>query len=59
MEAYLVISKSNEVIPFRFSTYQYKVKEKGQIVTKVARTGLLVFAKALEGYLEGIGVDLN
>ena len=57
MSAYLVISKNNQSIPFRFSIHQYRVSENGRVVTKVIQTGLGVFAGVLEGYLAGIGAD--
>jgi len=57
MTAYLVIDKNNLVIPFRFSTHTYQVKENGQMVTKIMQSGLIAFVKVLEGYLTGVGSD--
>jgi hypothetical protein len=33
--------------------------ENGQMVTKVIQSGLGAFAKTLEGYLTGIGIDYH
>lgn len=59
MGAYLLINKNNETIPFRFGTMQYRVKENGQVITKVIQSGLGAFAETLDGYLTGIGADLH
>lgn len=59
MTACLVIDKNNGTIPHRFGTMQYRVKENGQMVTKVIQSGLGVFAKTLDAYLTGIGADLH
>ena len=57
MEAFLVIKKNDRMIPFRFTTQEYTSQENGQAVTTIIQAGLIVFAKALNGYLSGIGVD--
>ena len=57
METYLVISKNNVTIPFRFNTHQMQVKENGQMVTKTIESGLGAFLKTLDGYLTGINAD--
>lgn len=59
MNAYLVINKNNETIPFRFSTHQVQIKDNGQIVTKVIQSGLGNFAMILEAYLQGVGADIH
>lgn len=59
MSAYLVIDKNGETILFRFGIHQYKVKQNGQMVTKVIQSGLGVFVKTLNAYLTGIGTDLH
>jgi hypothetical protein len=55
--AYLTINKNNESISFKFATHTYKVKEDGQIITKVMQSGLGVFAKIIDGYLTATGAD--
>ena len=57
MTAYLTINKNNETIPFKFPTHEYKVKENGQVVTKVVQHGLAAFVSVLDGYLTGVGAD--
>ena len=57
MTAYLTINKNNEMIPFKFLTHEYKVKENGQTVTKVVHQGLAAFVSVLDGYLTGVGAD--
>lgn len=57
METYIIISKNNANIPFRFNTHQIQIKENGQMVTKVIESGLGTFVKTLEGYLTGINAD--
>lgn len=59
MTAYLVIDKNGVTIPFRFAVHQFKVKENGQMVTKIIQSGLGVFAMTLEAYLTDIGADLH
>lgn len=59
MSTYLLISKNNRMIPLRFGTIQYRVKENGQMVTKVIQSGLGGFVKTLEAYLTGIGANLH
>lgn len=59
MSAYLLINKNNSTMTFRFGTMQYKVKENGQVITKVVQSGLGAFAETLDGYLTGIGADLH
>lgn len=59
MSTYLLISKNNRMIPLRFGTIQYRVKEHGQMVTKVIQSGLGGFVKTLEAYLTGIGANLH
>lgn len=57
METIFSISKNNMIIPFRFKTIRYQVKENGQVVTKTIECGLGSFAKTIEGYLTGINAD--
>ena len=57
MTAYLVLSKNNITIPFRFATCQYQTCVDGKWITKVCQAGLGAFAMVLEGYLRGIGAD--
>lgn len=57
METYLVISKNNTSIPFRFSTHQMQVSENGQMITKTIESGLGAFLKTLDGYLTGINAE--
>lgn len=59
METFLVITKNNITIPFKFSTHPCLVKENSQMVTKYVESGLGVFAKTVEGYLIGVGADAN
>lgn len=59
MSAYLLINKNNGTMTFRFGTMQYKVRENGQVITKVIQSGLGAFVKTLEAYLTGIGSDLH
>nr|WP_092067927.1 hypothetical protein [Dendrosporobacter quercicolus]NSL46847.1 hypothetical protein [Dendrosporobacter quercicolus DSM 1736] len=57
MDSYLTINKNNETISFKFKTHIYRVKEKGQMVTKIIQSGLGAFARMLDGYLPGINAD--
>lgn len=59
MSAYLLFNKNNRTIPLRFGTMQYRVKENGQMITKIIQSGLGVFVKTLEAYLTGIGANLH
>lgn len=56
-ETLLTINKNNNIISYRFPTIIQQVKENGQPVTKVIETGLGVFMKTINGYLEGINAD--
>ncbi|WP_196601008.1 hypothetical protein [Pectinatus frisingensis] len=57
MGSCLTINKNNEMISFRFKTHIYRVKENGQMITKIIQSGLGAFAKTLDGYLTGINAD--
>ena len=57
LETFLVVTKNNEHIAFKFNTRQYKYLSKGQMVTEVLEMGLGVFYKTLDGYLSGINAD--
>lgn len=57
METWLLISKNNATIPFKFNTHSYQVKENGQMVTKIIESGLGTLLKTLDGYLTGINAD--
>lgn len=59
MATYLLINKNNEMIPFSFGRVHCRIKENGQMVTKVIHSGLGVFAKTLDAYLSVIGSDLH
>jgi hypothetical protein len=59
MSAYLTIEKNDQSISFRFRTHQVKVKENGQVVTKVVQSGLVAFVKTLESYLTGTGISFH
>lgn len=59
MSTYLLINKNNRTIPFRFGTMQCRIKENGQMVTKVIQSGLGAFVKILDAYWSGIGSDLH
>ena len=56
-ETLFMISKSNNTVAFKFTVTPIQVKENNQIVTKVMETGLGVFVKTINGYLEGINAD--
>jgi len=53
MAAYLVIDKNNQTIRFKFPSMEYQDLVDGQLVTKVAQTGLGTFALILGCYLAG------
>ena len=53
----LIIKKNGRVNSFEFLPHPYKTNEDGQVVTKFIQSGLIVFAKTLDGYLTGIGAD--
>ena len=57
MVAYLTIDKNNQSISFKYSDFQYQIKQNGQIVTKVIQAGVGVLAEVLHGYLSGIGTE--
>ena len=57
MDSYLTINKNNETISFKFKTHIYRVKENGQMITKIIQSGLGALAKTLDGYLTGINAD--
>lgn len=57
LETWFSISKNNRIIPFKFKTVTYQVKENGQVVTRVIECGLGAFMKTIEGYLTGINAD--
>ncbi len=57
MVAYLTIDKNNQSISFKFSDFQYQIKQNGQIVTKVIQAGVGALAEILHGYLSGIGTE--
>lgn len=57
MDSYLTINKNNETTSFKFKTHIYRVKENGQMITKIIQSGLGSFAKTLDGYLTGINAD--
>lgn len=57
MDSYLTINKNNETISFKFKTHIYRVKENGQMITKIIQSGLGAFVKTLDGYLTGINAD--
>ena len=57
METIFSISKNNIIVPFRFPTVSYQVKENGQVITKTIESGLGAFMKTVEGYLTGINSD--
>lgn len=59
MGTYLLINKNNKTILLRFGTMQCRVKENGQMVTKVIQSGVGAFVKILDAYLSGIGADLH
>jgi len=54
MGAYLVISKDNVTIPFKFSTYQQQIYKNGQWVTMVVQVDLAAFSKILDKYIAAI-----
>lgn len=57
MGSCLTINKNNEMISFKFKTHIYRVKENGQMITKIIQSGLGALAKTLDGYLTGINAD--
>lgn len=57
LETVFSINKNNTVIPFRFKTMSYQVKENGQFITKIIECGLKGFKGILDGYLTGINAD--
>ena len=57
MNSYLTIQKNNRTIPFMFPTRAVLVFSDGISDNRPVPTGLSVFAKALNGYLTGIGMD--
>jgi hypothetical protein len=59
MASSLTIEKNNQSISFKFKTHPVQVRENGQMLTKVVQSGLVAFAKTIEGYLTGIGTDLH
>jgi len=56
-KACLIIEKGAEKIFFEFPTHEYRIKEKGQIVTKVLQSGLIVFSETLGAYLSTVVAD--
>lgn len=59
MAAYLILNKNNQTHSFKFPTHTFQVKKDGQVITEVIQSGLITFAKTLNGYLSGIGTDLH
>lgn len=57
LETILSINKNNTIISFKFQTFIQQVKENGQVTTKIIESGLGVFMKTINGYLEGINSD--
>ena len=58
MGAYLVISKNNQTIPFRFETHQFRVyNSEGKWVTIATQTGLRSFVKILDDYIKRSRAD--
>ena len=49
--------QNNQIISFRFNIKTYQSQENGRMVTKVVQAGLGVFAKTLESYLTGTGIN--
>jgi len=58
-KAILIIEKDGERIIFEFAVHQYRVKENGQVVTKIIQAGLLAFSEVLYAYLTAIGEDVQ
>jgi hypothetical protein len=57
LETWFTINKNGEIIPFKFNTHIRDIEENGQLVKQQIESGLLVFAKTINGYLEGINAD--
>ena len=56
-EIFITINKDNQLIPFKFASQTIKVKENGVETVKIVETGLSVFMKVIDGYLEGTNAD--
>ena len=51
METFLMVTKNNDSIVFKFNTDQYKCIKNNQVVVETIETGLGVFYKILDSYL--------
>ena len=56
-ETFLVVTKNNETIAFKFNTIESKVRQNGQNMIRVIDAGLIAFYKILIGYLTGINAS--
>lgn len=53
----LTITRQGQSIQFTFETMDMQVRENGKEITKTIETGLGVFQKTLEGYLNGVNAE--
>jgi hypothetical protein len=57
LETWFTINKNGEIIPFKFNIHIRDIEENGQLIKQQIESGLLVFAKTINGYLEGINAS--